>query len=66
MKFAPAVKNKGRKGGGGDNEHLELRCEIREWGGGPREGASEPRPSRASRQSHLPPLQTPYGRLSDP
>lgn len=40
MKFAPAVKNKGRKRGGGgkDNEHLELRCEIREWGGGQREG----------------------------
>lgn len=39
MKFVPAVENKGRKRGGGkkDNESLELRCEIRERGGGKRE-----------------------------
>lgn len=41
-KFAPAVKNKGRKRGGGkDNERMELRCEFRDRG----EGVSEHRPS---------------------
>lgn len=57
-----AGRGEGRK----DNEHLELRCEIREWGGGQREGASEPELSQASWQSLLPPLQTLYGGLSDP